>query len=125
MGDKVQATDTHVIMVSSPGGPVPTPTPHPFMGTIISGTSNDVMIQNLAAATVNSVAMNIPPHVPLGPGPFMKPPSNQGVVIMGSSSVMIDSLPAARAGDTVQTCNDPVDLPVGKIIASSTVMIGG
>jgi uncharacterized Zn-binding protein involved in type VI secretion len=125
MGDKVQATDTHIIMVPSPGGPVPTPTPHPFVGTIMSGTSNDVMIENMPAATVNSVAMNIPPHVPLGPGPFMTLPSNQGVVIMGSSSVMIDGQPAARAGDSVRTCNDPVDLPVGQIIASSTVLIGG
>ena len=32
-GDRVQAMDTHIVMVPSPGGPVPTPTPgHPFSG---------------------------------------------------------------------------------------------
>jgi uncharacterized Zn-binding protein involved in type VI secretion len=32
---------------------------------------------------------------------------------------------AARNGDTAQTCNDPVDLPIGKVIAMGTVFIGG
>ena len=125
LGDMVQATDTHIIMVPSPGGPVPTPIPHPFVGQITSGVSSDVMIEKMPAATVDSMASNIPPHIPLAPGSFMKPPTNQGTIIMGSSSVMIDGKPAARMGDTVQTCNDPVDLPVGKIIANSTVLIGG
>ena len=31
---------------------------------------------------------------------------------------------AARSGDMVMTCNDPTDLPVGKVIASGTVKIG-
>lgn len=33
--------------------------------------------------------------------------------------------PAARNGDTAMTCNNPVDMPVGTVIAMSTVMIGG
>ena len=125
MGDKVQAVDIHIIMVPSPGGPVPTPLPHPFSGTITSGTSTNVMIEGMPAATVNSMATNLPPHIPMGPGPFMKPPSNQGTVMMGSATVMINSNPAARMGDMVRTCNDPVDLPVGTIVCSSRVMIGG
>ncbi len=40
MGDKVIGTDIHIIMVPSPGGPVPTP----FNGTITGGCSTDVMI---------------------------------------------------------------------------------
>ena len=32
--------------------------------------------------------------------------------------------PAARAGDTAKTCNDPTDLPVGKVVATpGTVFI--
>jgi hypothetical protein len=31
---------------------------------------------------------------------------------------------AARNGDTAMTCNDPVDLPVGKVVAVGTVFIG-
>lgn len=123
-GDQVMASDTHIVMIPAPPGPpVPTPMPHPFAGKLMQGLSTDVMIQNMPAATVNSIAMNIPPHIPQG-GPFQKPPMNQGKVIMGSTSVFINKKPAARNGDTVMTCNDPVDLPVGKIIAVSTVMIG-
>jgi len=44
MGDKVIGTDIHIIMVPSPGGPVPTPMPNPFNGTITGGCSTDVMI---------------------------------------------------------------------------------
>jgi uncharacterized Zn-binding protein involved in type VI secretion len=123
MGDKVLAVDTHIIMVPTPGGPVPTPLPHPFDGTITGGVSNNVTIMGMPAATVGSTATNLPPHIPEG-GPFQKPPSNEGQIIMGSATVLINKKPAARNGDTVLTCNDPVDLPVGKIIAVGTVMIG-
>ncbi len=123
MGDKVLAVDTHIIMVPTPGGPVPTPLPHPFDGTIMGGVSSNVMIMGMPAATVGSTATNLPPHIPEG-GPFQKPPSNEGQIIMGSATVLINKKPAARNGDTALTCNDPVDLPVGKIIAVGTVMIG-
>jgi uncharacterized Zn-binding protein involved in type VI secretion len=123
-GDQITATDTHIIMVPSPGGPVPTPVPHPFVGIISGGTSTDVLIEGRGAATVNSTATNTPPHLPQG-GPFQKPPTNQGKITMGSSTVLINNKPAARAGDTAMTCNDPADLPVGTVVAASTVMIGG
>ena len=29
-GDHITAIDTHIIMIPSPGGPVPTPLPHPI-----------------------------------------------------------------------------------------------
>ncbi len=122
-GDKVVGVDTHIIMVPSPTGAVPTPLPHPFSGILQQGLSTDVMIQGMPAATVNSIAMNTPPHVPQG-GPFQKPPMNQGKILMGSTTVFINGKPAARAGDTAMTCNDPVDAPVGTVVAVSTVMIG-
>ena len=53
------------------------------------------------------------------------PPTNQGQVIAGSGTVLINNKAAARAGDTVNTCNDPAPLPKGTIEAVSTVMIGG
>ncbi len=102
-GDKVIGVDTHIIMIPAPPGPpVPTPLPHPFSGTLLQGLSNDVKIQGMPAATVNSVAINMPPHIPQG-GPFQKPPTNQGKIMMGSATVMIDNKPAARAGDTAMT----------------------
>ena len=104
-GDKIAGIDTHIIMVPSPGGPVPTPGPHPFNGILSQGLGTNVNIQGMPAATVNSIAMNTPPHIPQG-GPFQKPPTNQGKIIMGSATVLINKKPAARTGDTAMTCNE-------------------
>jgi uncharacterized Zn-binding protein involved in type VI secretion len=123
MGDTVTATDTHIIMVPSPGGPVPTPTPMPFAGKIASECSETVFIGGQPAAVIGSMAMNEPPHIPAG-GPFQVPPTNQATIISGSETVMIDGQPAARNGDTATTCNDPAPLPVGTVVAVSTVLIG-
>jgi uncharacterized Zn-binding protein involved in type VI secretion len=119
----ITATDIHIILIPSPGGPVPTPTPCPFAGTINAGTSPTVNINSMPAAIVGSMATNMPPHIPAG-GPFAIPPTNQAQIITGSPTVYINSMPAARNGDTALTCNDPVPLPVGTIVATSTVMIG-
>jgi uncharacterized Zn-binding protein involved in type VI secretion len=53
------------------------------------------------------------------------PPRNQGTVQTGSATVLFGGRPAARAGDPVLTCNDPVDLPVGRITTGSpSVFVG-
>ncbi|MBE2182232.1 MAG: PAAR domain-containing protein [Anaerolineae bacterium] len=124
-GDSVVGVDIHIIMIPSPSGAVPTPLPHPFNGKIMSGCSTDVKIQGMGAATKDSVAVNNPPHIPQG-GPFQKPPSNQGKVLMGSTTVFINGKPAARVGDQVVTCNDPTDAPTCTIIppGTLTVLIG-
>jgi uncharacterized Zn-binding protein involved in type VI secretion len=124
-GDKVMAVDTHILLVPSPGGPVPTPTPHPFSGTLTGGLSTTVKIGGKAAAVVGSTATNTPPHTPANPAaPFQKPSANKGTVQVGSPTVKINGKAAARHGDTVMTCNDPADQPVGKIVATGTVNIG-
>lgn len=123
-GDTITAVDIHIIMIPSPGGPVPTPLPHPFNGMISGNLSANVKIGGMPAATLGSTADNLPPHIPQG-GPFQRPPMNKATIIKGSATVMINKKPAARAGDTAMTCNDPADLPVGTVIAVSTVMIGG
>jgi uncharacterized Zn-binding protein involved in type VI secretion len=122
-GDQIVAVDTHIIMIPSPGGPVPTPLPHPFTGMIAGGLSANVKIMGMPAATLGSTADNLPPHIPQG-GPFQKPPTNKATIMIGSPTVLINGKPAARNGDMALTCNDPVDLPVGKVIAVGTVMIG-
>ena len=125
LGDKVTATDTHIVLVPAPPGPpIPTPIPHPFMGVISSGVSANVMIMGQPAATVGSGATNTPPHIPLAPGPFQIPPTNQATIISGSATVMINGKPAARNGDTATTCNDPAPLPIGTVVAVGTVMMG-
>ena len=123
-GDQIMATDTHIVMIPSPGGPVPTPLPNPFTGMIDGSLSSDVHIQGKPAAVQGSTATKQPSHSPAG-GPFQKPPSNQATIQMGSATVNINGKPAARNGDTCMTCNDPSDLPAGTIVAASSVMVGG
>ena len=125
-GDKVMANDTHILLVPAPPGPpTPTPTPHQFSGTLTGGLSQTVKIEGKAAAVVGSTATNSPPHLPVNPAAqFQKPPANKGTVQMGSPTVKINGKPAARNNDTVMTCNDPADLPVGTIVSVGTVSIG-
>lgn len=122
-GDQVIATDIHIVMIPSPGGPVPTPLPHPFTGQIDDGLSEDVNIDGQPAAVVGSKASNTPAHIPQG-GNFQSPPSDKATIQMGSATVFINGKQAARNGDTAMTCNDPADLPVGTVIAVGTVNIG-
>jgi uncharacterized Zn-binding protein involved in type VI secretion len=122
-GDSVVGVDTHILMVPSPGGPVPTPTPMPFIGQLDVALSTDVVIDEKAAAVKGSTASNSPAHVPSA-GPFQKPPSNKGTVNAGSATVLINGKPAARCNDTVLTCNDPDDAPNGSVIAAGSVLVG-
>lgn len=125
-GDQVTAVDTHIVLVPSAGGPVPTPLPHPFAGIIDGGLSTDVKVMGMAAATLGSTATNTPPHIPTPPGTaFQIPPTNQGTIMGGSSTVMINGKPAARNMDQAQTCGDPVPNMAAQVIAVGTVMIGG
>jgi uncharacterized Zn-binding protein involved in type VI secretion len=121
--DHVVATDTHLIIPPPPAPPFPIAVPHPFRGVIDNGLSRNVRINGQPAATVGSTATNTPRHVPIG-GSFLRPPSNRGSITQGSTTVRINGRPAARAGDTATTCNDPVDEPVGHVVAVSTVLIG-
>jgi uncharacterized Zn-binding protein involved in type VI secretion len=124
-GDQVVATDTHIVMVPSGAGPFPTPLPHPFIGIINGGLSSNVKIMGLPAATVYSIADNMPPHIPTPPGTvFQNPPLNEATIRMGSPTVMINGKMAARNGDVASTCNDPVELPMGTVVAVGTVFIG-
>jgi uncharacterized Zn-binding protein involved in type VI secretion len=120
-GDHVTATDYHLIQPPGPSSPVLTP--HPFDGVLSSNLSSNVKIEGKPAATVGSVALNQPPHIPSG-GTFVIPPQNSADVVAGSATVMINGKPAARSGDAAKTCNDPSPLPVGTTQAAGTVMFG-
>jgi len=123
-GDKVIGIDTHIVMIPSPGGPVPTPVPMPFSGPLSGALSADVLIEKKAAATKGSTADNQPAHVPTG-GPFQKSPANKATVKKGSAKVLINNKEAAHLGDPADTCNDPADAPNGTVIGAGTVIIGG
>ncbi|HEY8147694.1 MAG TPA: PAAR domain-containing protein [Vicinamibacteria bacterium] len=120
-GDRVVALDTHLIQPPGPTSPVPVP--HPFSGIIDGAVSADVKIGGAEAATKDSTATNTPSHIPMG-GTFVNPPSNKATIVTGSATVTINKKAAARAGDTAKTCNDPVDLPVGTVVAVGQVLIG-
>jgi uncharacterized Zn-binding protein involved in type VI secretion len=123
-GDQVVGIDTHIILVPSPGGPVPTPMPLPFVGVLTDALSADVFAENAPLAVQGSVATNLPPHVPPG-GPFQSPPKNRATVQTGSSSVFANNKPVATLGSTAMTCNDPVDAPNGSVIGTAaTLSIG-
>jgi len=123
-GDQIVGSDIHIVMIPSPGGPVPTPLPSPFSGQLDNELSSDVNIDGKPAAMQGSKASNMPPHIPAG-GPFQSPPKDQAEVLIGSATVLINGKPAARMGDPALTCNDPADMPVGQVIAVSTVLVGG
>jgi uncharacterized Zn-binding protein involved in type VI secretion len=117
--DTVVGVDIHIVLVPSPGGPVPTPTPHPFNGRLVADLSPDVQINGLAAAAQGSLAQSTSPHIPIGGPAFQRPPTNQGRVVTGSPTVLVNGKPMARLGDPVATCNDPADAPTSSVTTGS------
>jgi|SRR6478736_1136576 uncharacterized Zn-binding protein involved in type VI secretion len=124
-GSQIVALDTHIVMIPSPGGPIPTPLPSPFSGQVNGGTVASVKIMGKPAAVVGSTADNMPQHIPVG-GPFQTPPENKGTIQTGSGTVKLGGKAAARAGDQATTCDDLAPTaPKGTVIAAGTVLIGG
>jgi uncharacterized Zn-binding protein involved in type VI secretion len=115
--DTIVATGTHLLNGS--------PMKLPFRGVIDGDLSPNVLVEKKYAAMVSTTATNTPVHVAPPGKTFDKPPSNQGVIVGGSGTVLINDRQAARDGDRAKTCNDPKDLPVGLVVAKSTVIIGG
>ncbi len=125
--DMVVGVDTHIVMVPSPGGPVPTPLPHPFLGLLDGKLSSDVMIENRKAATKDSEASNQPPlHLPTPPGvSFQKPPKNKATIDQGSSTVKINGKDAARITDPASSCSDVGEMRHSLVVVPfSMVLIG-
>lgn len=122
MGDNTLHDMPHCHAPIHPPAPVPTPVPHPPIPfPIVGNCAMTVMIANAPAATVSSMTQPclVPPCVPGGPG----------IVAMGSTTVLIHGLPAARVGDLVNfaSCVAPIPSPTGKILppGAPTVIIGG
>jgi len=107
--DMVMGVDIHIIQ---PPGPVPpVPIPHPFIGIVfdpmefvpIIGAS--ILVNGLPRAQAGTTVKCVPPHIPLG-GVFVKPPSNDGEIYMGSQIVNGDNEPIPSLGTPVLTCQD-------------------
>jgi uncharacterized Zn-binding protein involved in type VI secretion len=74
-------------------------------------------------AAMTSAGMGADQHMcstPLAP-PASPPPHSTGIVVTGSLSVLINNLPASRAGDTIIECLGP---PNSIAMGMPTVMIG-
>ncbi|MEU7500976.1 hypothetical protein GTY41_05560 [Streptomyces sp. SID685] len=123
MGDRIVGQDVHIVLVPSPGGPVETPTPMPFSGEILEKCCQTVLICQKPAATVGSVAVNTPPHLPPN-GTFKSPPDNKGTVSRGSTTVFIDGKAAARSTDRATTCTEPAVQNTASVVAACDVLIG-
>jgi uncharacterized Zn-binding protein involved in type VI secretion len=119
--DHVVAVDTHMVVPATGGAPVAVRLP--FDGTLVESLSPNVLAEHRPVALVGSIALQPITHVAPG-GTFVKPPSNQARVVVGSATVLVNHRSIARAGDRAETCNDPADLPVGMLVADGTVLSG-
>lgn len=122
-GDRVVGLDTHILLVPTPAGPMPTPTPMPFHGKLEDDLAADVFLDDQPVATKGSVARNSPAHAPAA-GPFQRAPSNRGTVQTGNDRVLVNGKPVACLGDPVVTCNDPADAPNAAVIADGSLWVG-
>ena len=121
MGDQITGQcPIHLIPNPATGAPQPAP-PMPFSAPLTMGLATTVIIGGKAAAVAGSSGLNTPPHVGLHPSdPFMAPPTEQGQVVAGSVTVLIENKPAATAQSTCTCCATPGTL----VPTIATVIIG-
>jgi uncharacterized Zn-binding protein involved in type VI secretion len=93
----------------------------PFAAPLTMNLATSVMIGGKAAGVAGSQGLNTPPHVGLHPSdPFMAPPAQMGQVVAGSTTVLIESKPAATAESQCTCCATP-----GRLVPTVTdVLIG-
>lgn len=143
-GDLVLGVDLHMVMVPTPGGPVPTPMPHLFMGVVydplgtaisagisaLTGGGGAVCINGLPVGNTGTTVRG-EKHVPTPPGTAFAPndiPDNEGTIVTGSKTVSLGGASAARLGSMVSSCNFPLNLPTSTCLAvpmGAPVLVGG
>ena len=107
--DRVMGMDVHIMVIPSGPSTTTAPLPHPFIGKLDDGLSDDVSIGDKKAAVKGSKAKHDDPtHMQLpGTIKFQNSPKKEGGVTGGTSStVKIDGKEAAVIGSLVTTCND-------------------
>lgn len=89
------------------GAPTPAP-PLPFTAHLTQGLATTVLIGGRPAAIAGAGGVNQPPHAGLHPSdPFLVPTSQQGMVLGGSATVLMEGKPAVRTGDPCTCCVVP------------------
>jgi len=107
--DRVMGMDVHIMVIPSGPGTTTSPLPHPFIGKLADGLSDDVSIGDKKAAVKGSKAKHDDPtHMQLpGTIKFQSSPKKEGEITDGTSpSVRIDGKEAAVIGSLVTTCNE-------------------
>jgi uncharacterized Zn-binding protein involved in type VI secretion len=111
----------HVIPGPPVGNPVPGP-PFPFSAPLTLGLSTSVLICGKPAALMGSSGFNTPPHVGLHPtDPFFAPPTQQGRVVSGSTTVLVENKPLATMSSQCTMCLAPATTLVA---SAATVLVG-
>jgi phage baseplate assembly protein gpV/uncharacterized Zn-binding protein involved in type VI secretion len=109
--DMVVGVDMHDIQVPTNSGLMTIPMiPHPYVGKLADKLSNNVDVNDKAAATKGSKSKyDTPGHICMPPGvKFKSQPNNEGEVSSGTEpTVKINGKEAAVLGSMVKTCNDP------------------
>ncbi len=107
--DPVVGVDIHIVQ---PPGPVPpVPVPHPFIGMIVDPMDYvpilgaTVTVMGIPRAQAGTAGKCIPPHIPIG-GVFVKPPSNECEVFMGSATVSVDGDAFSHLALPALSCHD-------------------
>lgn len=109
MGDRITGMCAiHQIPNPASGVPQPSPAPLPFSAPLTLGLASKVLIAGKPAAVLGSSGYNTPPHVGLhATDPYMVPTMQEGRVLAGSPTVMIEGKPAARTGSQCLGCATP------------------
>lgn len=107
--DRVMGMDVHIMVVPSGPSTTTAPLPHPFIGKLNDGLSDDVSIGDKKAALKGSKAKHDDStHMQLpGTIKFQNNPKKEGEVTGGTSpTVKINGKETAVIGSLVSTCND-------------------
>ena len=111
MLDMVMGIDIHIVNIPTPGGPVPTPLPHPFIGMLFDPTQyipmigSTVWINGQPGAHAGMEGKAMPPHIPMGAGFTRGMVGNACEQFMGSATVLLEWEPLARMGDITMSCS--------------------
>ncbi len=123
MGDRISGTcAVHQIPNPATGAPQPAP-PLPFSAPLLQNLAPSVLIGGKPAAVMGASGYNTPPHVGLhASDPFLVPTMQEGRVVAGSTSVLLEGKPAAKTGATSVICAGAPGQLAG---TGATVLIGG
>src|SRR5215216_5276435 len=94
--DPIMGIDVHI--VQAPGPVPPVPIPHPYIGMVLDvmdylpKIGATVYVNGLPRGKGGTAGQAVPPHIPMG-GVFVKPPTNESELFLGSATVAADDDP--------------------------------